>query len=367
MKAAYPPDPELTAMQTTPFRYGILGCGNIAGQFAADLADAETSVVAAVASRSADKAAAFGARFGVTPDRCYGDYARLLADPTLHAVYVALPNHEHHGWSKRALAAGKHVLCEKPFTLNVAGAEDLFDTADAANRRIMEAFMYRCHPLTTAVVDAVRDGAIGRLRLVRASFCYRTSRIDGNVRFDPTIGGGGLWDIGSYCVSVARLLAGAEPHAVHAAGHFHERGVDDVAAGVLNFPNGVTASLTFGMSVQADNTLHLGGDDGWIQVPVPWKPAQRGATYVVGGQTPPKQDLAAGGGSPPGPRSITVDAPAPLFALEADAFARAVRTGGPLPVSRPDTVGNVRVLAEMARQLARTPDRSPNRPTEPGA
>jgi len=357
MTTAYRPALKLTPMPPPPFRYGILGCGNIAGQFASDLADAQDSVVAAVASRSADRARDFGDRFGVDPARCFGGYAELLADDTLDAVYVALPNHEHHGWSKRALAAGFHVLCEKPFTLNVAGAEDLFDTADAAGLRIMEAFMYRCHPLTHAVVDAVRGGVIGRLRLVRASFCYRTSRIGGNVRFDPAIGGGGLWDIGSYCVSVARLLAGCEPEAVHAAGHFHDTGVDDVAAGLLNFPHGVTASLTFGMSVQADNTLHLGGEDGWIQVPVPWKPPQRGAAYVVGGQTPPKQDLAAGGGGPPGPRTVAVDADAPLFALEADAFARAARSGGPLPVTRADTVGNVRVLAEMARQLDRQRER----------
>ncbi len=339
------------------FRYGILGCGNIAGQFATDLVDAQESVVAAVASRSAQKAHDFGTRFGVSPDRCYDGYAALLADDTLDAVYVALPNHEHHAWSKRALAAGKHVLCEKPFALSVADAEDLFDAADAARLRVMEAFMYRCHPLTHAVVDAVRGGAIGRLRMIRASFCYRTSRTQDNVRFDPAIGGGGLQDIGSYCVSVARLLAGCEPVGVHAAGHFHDTGVDDVVAGVMNFPHGVTASLTFGMSVQMDNTLHLGGEEGWIQVPVPWKPAQRGAVYVVGGQTPPKQERAATSPGPakpapaPGPRSVHVDAPAPLYAVEADAFAQAVMSGGPLPVSRQDTLGNVRVLTEMARQL----------------
>jgi len=169
-------------MSDPPFRYGILGCGNIAEQFATHVADAHASVVAAVASRSTDKARGFGSKHGVDPDRCYGGYAELLADRSLDAAYVALPNHEHHGWSKRALAAGKHVLCEKPFTLNVAGAEDLFDTADAAGLRIMEAFMYRCHPLIHAVVEAVRGGVIGRLRMVRASFCYRTSRIDENVR-----------------------------------------------------------------------------------------------------------------------------------------------------------------------------------------
>ena len=344
-------------MENPPFRYGILGCGNIARQFATDLADAQHARVAAVASRSADKARSFGARFGVAPDRCFGGYAELLADRSLDAVYVALPNHEHHGWSKRALAAGKHVLCEKPFTLNVAAAEDLFATADAAGLRIMEAFMYRCHPLTPAVVDAVRGGAIGRLRMIRASFCYRTARIDGNVRFDPTIGGGGLQDIGSYCVNFARLMAGEEPSEVHAVGHHHATGVDDVAAAVLNFPSGVSAALTFGMSVQLDNTAHLGGTDGWIQVPVPWKPAPTGATYVVGGQTPPKQDLAAGPAGSTGPRTVTVDAAAPLYALEADAFARACRTGGPLPVPPDDTRGNLAVLTELARQLAREPAR----------
>ena len=342
---------------TSPFRYGILGCGNIAAQFVADLADAEHATVAAVASRSADKAAAFGARLGLPPARCYGDYAALLADPTLDAVYVALPNHDHHRWSKRALAAGKHVLCEKPFTLNLADADDLFATADAAGRRIMEAFMYRCHPLTTAVVDAVRGGAIGRLRMLRISFCFRTTNIDGNVRFDPALGGGGLWDVGGYCVNFARLLAGEEPTEVHAVGHHHATGVDDVAAAVLNFPSGVTAALTFGMSVQLDNAAHLGGTDGWIQVPVPWKPATTGATYVVGGQTPPKQDLAAGKAASPGPRTVTLDATAPLYALEADAFAHACRTGGPLPVSPDDTRGNLTVLTELARQLDRPRDR----------
>ena len=334
-----------------PFRYGVLGCGNIAGQWAADVADAHRSVVAAVASRNAAKAAAFGAKHGVNPDRCYGDYARLLADDTLDAVYVALPNHEHHGWSRRALAAGKHVLCEKPLVMTPAAAEDLFAVADAAGRRLMEGFMYRCHPLTAAVHDAVASGAIGRLRMIRASFCYRTSRVDGNVRFDPAIGGGALWDIGSYGVNAARWFAGAEPLTVHVAGQRHASGVDDVAAAVLNFPNGVTASLTFGMSVQLDNTLHLGGEDGWIQVPVPWKPPQRGAAYIVGGQTPPKQDLAAGAGGPPGPRTVTVDASAPLFALEADAFADACRSGDALPVTPADSLENARTLAAMAEQL----------------
>ncbi|MEE9403382.1 MAG: Gfo/Idh/MocA family oxidoreductase [Algisphaera sp.] len=337
-----------------PFRYGILGCGNIAGQFAAHVADAQHSQITAVASRSAGKALAFGTRFGIASEHCHGDYAALLANPNVDAVYVAVPNHEHHNWSKQALAAGKHVLCEKPFVLDVADADDLFATANAAKLRIMEAFMYRCHPLTQAVVNAVQGGAIGQLRMIRASFCYHTTRIDGNVRFEPSFGGGGLQDIGSYCVNFARLMAGEEPHEVHAVGHQHSTGVDDVGAAVLKFPSGVTASLTFGMRVQMDNTAHLGGTDGWIQVPIPWKPPMTDATYVIGGQTPPKQDLANGTATPPGPQTITVDAPAPLFAVEADAFAHAVQNGGPLPVTHADTRGNVAVLSQLAEQLGRS-------------
>ncbi|MEM9916087.1 MAG: Gfo/Idh/MocA family oxidoreductase [Planctomycetota bacterium] len=357
------------------FRFGILGTGNIAGQFAHSVADAHRSRVTAVGSRTAESAAAFGERLGLPPAACHGSYAALLDDPATDAVYVSLPNHLHAEWTIKALEAGKHVLCEKPFAMNAEEAAAMFAAAERTDRRLMEAFMYRCHPLMDAVRHEViaggasggtqgstsGGGGIGELRMIRASFCYRTTRIDGNVRFDPAIGGGTLMDIGSYCLSFARFIAGREPAAAHIVGHRHDTGVDDYATAILKFEEDptqpaplrgvVTAALTFGMTVQLDNTAHLGGTDGHLQIPIPWKPPTTGATYILSGQTPPKQDLAQGKSGPPEPKVVTINSPAPLYGQQADAFADAVRHEKPMPVTPADTLGNMRLLDQLARQL----------------
>ncbi|MEM9883484.1 MAG: Gfo/Idh/MocA family oxidoreductase [Planctomycetota bacterium] len=344
---------------TRTLRYGILGTGNIAGQFAEGVAKAERSAVTAVGSRSAESAAAFGKRFGLPPGSCHGSYEALIHSDAIDAVYVSLPNHLHAEWSIRALAAGKHVLCEKPLAMDAAEAGRMFDAAQAHGRVLMEAFMYRCHPLTGAALAAVRRGDVGEVRVVRASFCYRTNNIDDNVRFDPAIGGGALMDIGSYCLSFARMIAGNEPTEMHVVGHTHATGVDDYATAVLRFPplpgvafrgSPMVAALSFGMTVQLDNTAWVGGTDGYLSVPVPWKPPEVGAKYVLHGQTPPKQDKSPANGSP-GPQTFMFDAGVPLYGLEADAFAASVRDDAPLPVTPADTRGNMAAIDTLARQL----------------
>ncbi len=220
--------------------------------------------------------------------------------------------------------------------------------------------MYRCHPQTTAVLQQVNDGSIGQLRMIRASFCYRTRRIDGNVRFDPAIGGGALMDIGCYCLDFCRLVVGRNPVDAHLVGHVHDTGVDDYATAILKFDPApgndhptsetVTAALTFGMTVQLDNTAHLGGTEGHLQVPVPWKPPQHGARYILTGQTPPKQDRGDATG-PPGPQTFTVDAPAPLYGLEADAFAATVQDDAPLPITREQTLCTARLIERLQASL----------------
>ena len=367
--------------------FGILGTGNIAGQFARGVAGAQRSRVVAVGSRRADSAAAFGGEHGIDAARCHGSYEALLADPAVDAVYISLPNHLHEPWTLRALEAGKHVLCEKPLAMDPGQARRMFDAADAAGRLLMEAFMYRCHPLLERVRDAVDAGEIGGLRTIRASFCYRTSRVDGNVRFDPDIGGGALMDIGCYCLDFCRYIVGRPPVAAHLVGHRHETGVDDLACAILKFnpappspppppsppspalqegeagggggqaaprpwvADGVVAALSFGMSVQLDNTAHLGGSDGHLQIPVPWKPPQHQARYVLGGQTPPKQDLAEGRTGPPAPRTVSVDAPAPLYGLEADRFADALAGRRPLPITPAESLGNADLIAQLRQQV----------------
>ena len=209
--------------------------------------------------------------------------------------------------------------------------------------------MYRSHPLTHAVVEAVQRGEIGELRLIRTSFCYRTTRME-NIRFKRELGGGGLMDIGCYCVNFSRLFAGCEPSAVHAEARFGATGVDVVASATMNFPNGVLASFTCGMDVHANNTAALCGTEGYIEIPVPWKPAARGAEYVLAHSTPPKMDNA--GKAPPPPReSRFVDANMELYALEASDFAAAVFDGKAPAVSEADTLGNMAVLDEFRRQI----------------
>ncbi|MEM1026449.1 MAG: Gfo/Idh/MocA family oxidoreductase [Planctomycetota bacterium] len=356
-------------MSDPPLRFGILGCGNIAGQFARDAPTAHRSTVVAGGSRSQASADAFAAQHGHI--RGHGSYEALLADPEVDAIYLTLPNTLHRHWTIRALEAGKHVLCEKPLALTEADAQAMFAAADAHGKLLVEAYMYRAHPLTVAVCDAIRGGAIGDVRLIRASFCYATSRIAGNIRFDPALGGGSLWDIGGYCVSFSRLLAGLrvsdeqppvaiEPDQFEVFAHHHDTGIDDYAAGSMRFRGGdVLATFTCGMTAQADNVLHVGGTAGYLDIPMPWKPADEHSKYILRGQTPPKMDQKNGKPAQPRNETVTVPHDAALYALEADAFADAVAKhhAGTLRdeelfMPRADSLGNVRLLEAMQQRLA---------------
>ena len=323
------------------FRWGILATGNIAKQFARDLQGWGEHRIEAVGSRSAESAAAFAREFGVP--RAHGSYEALIVDPAIDAVYNSTPNSLHHEWTIRALRAGKHVLCEKPLAMNEAEAEEMFDEAQRQGRLLVEAFMYRSHPMTLAVLEQVRAGAIGNVRLIRTSFCFRIGKPAGNVRLDRALGGGALMDVGCYCVNFARLFAGAEPTALHATARMHESGVDEITTGTLAFGPNVLASFSVGMAVHADNAAYICGDEGYVQVPVPWKPPVHGAAYVLRRSAPPKQDNPKVAAAPPEQR-FEVDSPGPLYAVEAEDFRAAVMEGKPPRLTREDSVGNMRVL-----------------------
>ena len=331
-------------------RWGILGTGNIARQFTRGQAPGGRNVLSAVGSRSGHSADQFAAAHALP--KAYGSYEALLADPSIDAVYVSLPNSLHHEWTIRSLRAGKHVLCEKPLASNAAEAEAMFDVAEREGRVLVEAFMYRSHPLTRAVLNVVRSGQIGRVKLIRTSFCFRTTKIGGNIRFDPSLAGGALMDVGCYCLNFARLVAGAEPVAAHAVGHLHESGVDDLASGVLKFPDDVVSTFTCGMTVQADNTATVCGDEGYVEIPVPWKPPRENAAYSVVRATPPLMDGPARPAPTAAPRQTHhVTAAAELYALETADFAATVLDGAPPALDRRDSVGNMRLLDELRRQL----------------
>ena len=331
----------------TKLRWGILGTGNIATQFAQGVAGAKRSQIVAVGSRTQATADQFARAFNIPT--AHDSYDALLANPDVDAVYLSLPNDMHCQWTLRALDAGKHVLCEKPFASNAPEARQMFEAADRAGLLLVEAFMYRSHPLIKAVREEIRAGAIGKLKLIRANFCYRTQVIATNIRFSPERQGGALMDAGCYCIDFAQLIAGEPPTSVQGVGHIHETGVDEYAAGTLTFANGVLASFTCGMTVQANNTAFICGDEGYIEIPIPWKPPVSGAKYVVGQMTPPRQDKTARKPAPP--RVMEVDADRPLYALEADDFAAAVLDGAAPVMRAAESVSNMAILDELRRQV----------------
>jgi predicted dehydrogenase len=229
--------------------WGILATGRIAGIFAQGVARSQHSRLVAVGSRTQAGADRFAQEFNVP--RAHGSYEALLADPEVQAVYIATPHPQHVEWAVKAAEAGKHILCEKPVGLNHAEAMVMTEAARAHGVLFMEAFMYRCHPQTAKVLEIVRSGVLGEIRLVQAAFGFNagfnaTSRLWANAS-----GGGGILDVGCYPVSFSRLIAGAmsgqpflDPVSVTGAGQLHaETGVDVVAAATLKFANGLVAQV----------------------------------------------------------------------------------------------------------------------------
>ncbi|EIP97959.1 putative dehydrogenase [Opitutaceae bacterium TAV1] len=326
-----------------PLRWGILGTGRIAATFARGVAASQLGQLAAVGSRTPEAAAKFAAEHSIPTDRAHGSYEALFADPDVDAIYIGTPHPQHAAWAIRAAEAGKHVLCEKPLGLNHAEGMVMVQAARDHGVVLMEAFMYRCHPQTARIVELIREGALGEVRVVQAAFSFR-SGFDANSRlWSNAAGGGGILDVGCYPVSMARLVAGAasgqpflNPTKVTGAGRLHpETGVDEYAAATLDFPNGVVAQVSTGIAVTQDNVVRIYGTAGWLHIPSPWVVSRDGGASRI---TLHRAGAAA-------PEEIVIDG-APLYALEADAFARAVRAGlRDVPgMSTDDTLGNLATL-----------------------
>jgi predicted dehydrogenase len=246
-------------------RWGILGTANIARKcLIPAIQRANNSEIRALASRSVTRGESTAAKFGIPVT--YGSYETLLADSQVDAVYVPLPNHLHHPWTLRALAAGKHVLCEKPLALNADEAWEMAEAAKASDRLLMEAFMYRFHPRTQRIKALVANGALGDVRLIRAAFSFRYSDPE-DYRFRPEMGGGALFDVGCYGVSVARWMMGAEPEQVAAVTQLAPSGVDLTTVGILRFPGQRMAVVEASFDMALQQTYTIVGTEGAIELP----------------------------------------------------------------------------------------------------
>jgi xylose dehydrogenase (NAD/NADP) len=247
-------------------RWGFLSTANINDKLLAGAAGSDRVDVIAVGSREAARAEAYARERGL--ERAYGSYEELLADPDVEAVYISLPNSLHVEWSIRALEAGKHVLCEKPLSRRPEDVERAFDVAEQSDRLLVEAFMYRHNPQTAKLEELVGGGAIGRLRLVRAAFSFPLTDAE-NVRLNASLDGGGLMDVGCYCVSGARLLAG-EPERVYGEQALSDSGVDELFTGTMRFPGDVLATFDAGLILQERDELEAIGEEGSLFLDDPW-------------------------------------------------------------------------------------------------
>jgi predicted dehydrogenase len=325
-----------------PVRWGVLGCADIAvKKVIPGMLGSALSHVVAIASRSQDRARAVASDLGIP--RHYAGYQALLEDPEIEAVYIPLPNHLHAEWTLAAAAAGKHVLCEKPLALTSAQARLMVEACDHAGVKLMEAFMYRFHPMWVEVRRMVAGGVIGELLAIQSVFSYRN--VDPNdIRNISEYGGGALMDIGCYPVNVARMLFDAEPTGVKGAIRRDEVfGTDVVTSAILDF-GGRQATFTCSTQLEADQKVHLLGTSGRILIEVPFNlpPDFRARILVFSGGDPPVS---------PGVEVHEVEA-GDEYGLQCDAFSRSIRDGAPVPTDPRDAVSNLEVMERIIGDAA---------------
>ena len=308
-------------------RFGILSTAKINGSILAGARESELVDVAAVASRDQARAEEYAREHGIA--RAHGSYEALLADPDLDAVYISLPNSLHVEWSIRALEAGKHVLCEKPLSRRPDDVERAFDAADRAGLLLTEAFMYRHNPQTARLQELVEGGAIGALRLVRGAFSF-TIADETNVRLAADLDGGALMDVGCYCVSGIRLLAG-EPERVFGEA-VNEAGVDTVFAATMRFAGDAFGEFDCGFRLPMRDELEVVGADGSIFLDDPWHCRK------------PVIELRRGDEV----EEIVLE-PVDSYRLELDNLAEAIQGGGELLLGRDDALGQARTIDALYR------------------
>ncbi|MFZ4506083.1 MAG: Gfo/Idh/MocA family protein [Fimbriimonas sp.] len=317
-------------------RWGIIATGGIAHQFARGLKVSKTGTLVASGSRSLEKAEAFAEKHG---GKAYGSYEEVLADPEVEAVYIATPHHLHSEWTVKAAEAGKAILCEKPFTLNELEAQRTLDAIKDSGVFFMEAFMYRCAPQTIKLREILASEVIGSPRAIAAEFSFGAGRDWQNFRTDPAVGAGGLMDVGTYAVSMSRLVAGCEPIRAEYVANL-EPGYDAYGSGCLLFPNNVTAHIASGIHLSMRNDVMIYGDNGRIHIAEPWKCSGGAMTVFVNGQDPVAYDL-----------SITNDE---LYGYEADAVAEYLEVGECPHMTKADTLGNMRTLDMLRKSCGLT-------------
>jgi predicted dehydrogenase len=310
-------------------RWGVLSTARIGTEKVIPAMQlSECCTVTAIASRQLEKAQVAARRLGI--EKTYGSYEELLTDPDVDAVYLPLPNHLHVPWAIKALNAGKHVLCEKPIGLSVAEAQELLEVSRKFPRlRVMEAFMYRHHPQWQWAKKRVSEGKIGELRTIQSFFSYYNSDPN-NIRNKADIGGGGLMDIGCYCISLSRFIFGAEPWRV--CGIMEEdpnMKIDRLTSGILEFNSG-TSTFTCATQLVPYQRVNIFGTKGRIEIEIPFNaPRDRPCRIWYGDGNRIEEVLLE-----------VCD----QYTIQGDLFSRVVLEDREVPTPLEDAVANMQVI-----------------------
>ena len=284
--------------------------------------------ISAIASRDYDKAKSAAKKLNIP--KAYGSYEQLLADPDIQAVYIPLPNHLHVSWSIKSLEAGKHVLCEKPISMNVAEAKELLHVSqNYPDLKIMEAFMYRFHPQWQKTKQLISEGKIGDIKTIQSFFSYYNINPD-NIRNKREYGGGGLMDIGCYCINLSRLLFEAEPKRVLGIIEYDDKfNIDTLASGILDFGNG-TSSFTCSTQLNPYQRVNILGTKGRIEIEIPFNaPSDKPCRIFL------HQDNSY--------EEITFEI-CDQYTIQGDLFSQAILNNTKVPTALEDAVANMKVI-----------------------
>jgi len=313
---------------TDKLRWGILSTARINDALLNPLRFSRRNQLVAVSSRTQGKAEAYARKIKI--NRAYASYQALLADPQIDVIYNPLPNHLHAEWTIKAVQAGKHVLCEKPLALTIQEVDGISGASEKYGKVVLEAFMYRSHVQTLKVKEIVDSGRLGKVKLIHGSFTFFMTNPD-DYRWNPEMGGGGLWDIGCYPLSFIRMVLSTEPIEVYGREVRGASGVDEIFAAQMRFPNDIFTHFDCSLRIPYHVFMEIIGDEGTLIVPRPFNPGAREKLLLIKGDR--TETIALKGTDP--------------YVSEVEDMADAILLGRPPRVSLADSRGNVAVIQAL--------------------
>jgi xylose dehydrogenase (NAD/NADP) len=308
--------------------WGLLSTAKINQALIKPLRASKRTRLLAVGSRSISNAEAYAREWDIP--RAHGSYEALLADPEIDVIYNSLPNHLHAEWTIKALLAGKHVLCEKPFALTLADVDAMSQAARENGKVLAEAFMYRHHAQTLKVKEIADSGILGKLQLIKGAFTFTISRA-GDIRLKKETGGGSIWDVGCYPISYTRMILGAEPVEVFGWQVTASSGVDESFIGQMRFDNGVHAQFDSGLGSPSRSMIEIVGTYATLTIPNPFKPGKASEIYLSHGGKQEKIKIKSN----------------ELYLGEVEDMCNAITQSKPPRISHADSRGNIAVILAL--------------------